>query len=78
MKQPDALFEFYCGSAGSCRVSIQNKEGNVLKEIETKAVAGLNRLQWDLVVNKKKVEKGNYTVVFGKGKSEAKGCLDVK
>jgi photosystem II stability/assembly factor-like uncharacterized protein len=73
-------FEYYSGEGGKLRCLIKNKAGKNVHAFDVAAVKGFNTVEWDLVVEraeKKKIEKGEYTVILKKGKTEVEGEFDV-
>lgn len=81
-KQEKAKIDFYSDAERDFLVTITDKVGKRGKQWDFKAIKGLNRFEWDLVVEtvdekKRKVKRGEYTVIIKKGRVKAKTVLKV-
>lgn len=81
-EQEKAKIDFYSDAERDFLVTVTDKVGKRGKQWDFKAIKGLNRFEWDLVVEtvdekKRKVKKGAYTVIIKKGRVKANAVLKV-
>lgn len=85
-----ATFHYYLKNAGKAKLTIKDKDGKIIKEIEGTGDAGINVASWDLTGPSEEregrggfrrpayVEAGKYTVEVKAGAATAEGMIEVK
>jgi len=71
------IIEYFSNDDAHITLSILDQKGRTIKTFDKRAEKGINIITWDLYTDKKKIKRGEYTVVLEKGKYSARETLKV-